>query len=143
MVIKKELEYIDRLKKGDTATLSINLNRSVNTYCYDYSNVEINYRNKEDSRRLKEIYTDGSRIDNKVDSGLVVYDDMEEVCTKGYKLNDDATVFMAELYAIDKAISYVNINKIQLMVMISTLLSQIIFLHCRLLPSCMKEGTIQ
>lgn len=97
LVIKKEVEYIENLKRIEMDNLSINLNKINNEYHFVYNKVEIKYRNKNDERSIKEIYTDGS--------GLVVYRNMEEINIKGYKLNDEATVFMAELYAIDKAIN--------------------------------------
>lgn len=60
-----------------------------------------------DKRRVRGIYTDGSKMENKVRSGLVVFNNSEEIASRGYRINDCTTVFMAELYAIDKAIEYI------------------------------------
>lgn len=50
------------------------------------------------------IFTDGSRIDNKVGAGIAIYRDNVLVKEISIRLNNDATVFMAEAYAIKIAL---------------------------------------
>ncbi|GIY37466.1 RNA-directed DNA polymerase from mobile element jockey [Caerostris darwini] len=58
------------------------------------------------------IYTDGSKLNSQVGGAFVVFQQNSETCFKKYRLSNSATVFMAELVAIDKAIEYVILHKI-------------------------------
>ena len=49
------------------------------------------------------VFTDGSKLDGKVGSGLVIYEGKREILSASFRLGDDATVFMAEVVAIAKA----------------------------------------
>ena len=48
-------------------------------------------------------YTDGSKINGQAGSGLVVYHGKNELLTRSYRLPDHATVFQAEIVAIERA----------------------------------------
>lgn len=52
------------------------------------------------------IYTDGSKMLNKVGGAYVVYLDDKEIFNKQFRLNDETTVYLAELYAIKSAVDY-------------------------------------
>ncbi|XP_023240776.1 uncharacterized protein LOC111639209 [Centruroides sculpturatus] len=56
------------------------------------------------------IYTDGSRINNSVGCGLVIYENTTELSYQTYRLDDKCTVFQAELFAIWKAVEHINRN---------------------------------
>lgn len=92
---------------------AIDLNLTSGEYLIDCVSVDIHYRNKIDERMRFEIYTDGSKLNNKVGSAITVYKDQQEVESVQYILNDEASVFMAELFAIDKAIDYVIKNSVK------------------------------
>ena len=49
------------------------------------------------------VYTDGSRKDERTGAGCVVYKGKREVCSESVRLPDYATVFQAEIKAIDRA----------------------------------------
>lgn len=85
----KEIEYINTLKEMKLDRTAINLNLRNSDYHLDFLNVDIKHKNKSDLRKKKEIYMDGSRMDNKVGSGLVVYNKYEESISKCYRLNDN------------------------------------------------------
>lgn len=68
------------MEMNDTA---INLNKKNNVYKIKFPNLEIKYRNKTDRRCNREIYTDGSKIDNKVGSALVAYNYTNKVYHDG------------------------------------------------------------
>lgn len=106
LILEMELEYNNILNKINMYNTAINLNVKNKDYYLNFSRVEIKYRNKFE-RRENEVYTDGSKIDNKVGSSIVVFNNTEKIVNKGYRLNDGTTVFMAELYAIDKAVEYI------------------------------------
>ena len=52
------------------------------------------------------IYTDGSKTDNGVGSGFVIYHKHERIHTDSISLPDSTTVFQAEIIAIFKAMLY-------------------------------------
>ncbi|XP_023235328.1 uncharacterized protein LOC111634717 [Centruroides sculpturatus] len=54
------------------------------------------------------IFTDGSRINNSVGCSFVIYNNNSEISQQTFRLDDRCTVFQAELFAIGKAIDYVN-----------------------------------
>lgn len=55
-----------------------------------------------------EIFTDGSKIDEKVGAGYAVYHNRRCIYKESLRLNDDASVFQAEVYAIEKAMSFIR-----------------------------------
>lgn len=86
----------------------LNFNKRNTSYNIKYPKVNINCRKKNDTRRENEIYTDGSKLNNQVGSAMVVYKNKNKKnYHKYYRLNNDATVYMAEVFAIDQAIDYV------------------------------------
>lgn len=107
LVLGKELEFHKDIKDVETNNTQINLNKKNNVYRINCPSLEIRYRNKLDRRSDKEIYTDGSKINDKVGSAIVVYNYRNKIYQDSYRLNDEATVYMAELLAIEKAIDYV------------------------------------
>lgn len=54
---------------------NFNLNKKCNTYNIEYPNISITHRNKNDQINNWEIYTDGSKIDNRVGASIVIYKD--------------------------------------------------------------------
>ncbi|GIY54774.1 hypothetical protein CDAR_391091 [Caerostris darwini] len=58
------------------------------------------------------IYTDGSKKKDRVGSAIVLLKENVETYHQYWRLNDEATVFMAELHAIKKAIEYISNNSI-------------------------------
>ena len=60
-------------------------------------------RAKHRQRSEYNVFTDGSKLDGRTGSGLVVYRGHEEVHSQWYKLPDHATVFQAEIAAIEEA----------------------------------------
>ncbi|GBO07856.1 hypothetical protein AVEN_113758-1 [Araneus ventricosus] len=53
------------------------------------------------------IFTDGSKIGNRVGAAFVHYAKKQEITKSQYKLADHNTVYMAEVLAIHKAIDYI------------------------------------
>ena len=49
------------------------------------------------------VYTDGSKINNKVGSAFVVFKGNKIIHFQNYRLSDHATVFQAEIHAITQA----------------------------------------
>ncbi|GIY54769.1 uncharacterized protein CDAR_391051 [Caerostris darwini] len=58
------------------------------------------------------IYTDGSKMNNQVGAAFVVLEQDRETCFQKCRLSNPATVFMAELVAIVKAIDFVILHAI-------------------------------
>ena len=56
------------------------------------------------------IYTDGSLANKKVGSGLIAYYDTTQTGYRYDRLNDDATVFQAEVWALNRAANFVTAN---------------------------------
>ena len=55
-------------------------------------------------------YTDGSRTENGSGAGYVIYYKNKPVAHASIKLNDEATVFQAEIIALKKAAEYIRMN---------------------------------
>ncbi|GIX89069.1 hypothetical protein CEXT_72971 [Caerostris extrusa] len=53
------------------------------------------------------IYTDGSKMEQKTVSAFVVFQDGKQILHMSVRLNDEATVYLAELNAIDLAVEHV------------------------------------
>lgn len=53
------------------------------------------------------IYTDGSKLNNKVGFGFLVIEEDQVIAEFKYRLNDSAKVFNAEVQAIAEAIKYI------------------------------------
>ncbi|GBO45289.1 hypothetical protein AVEN_148130-1 [Araneus ventricosus] len=53
------------------------------------------------------IFTDGSKIGNRVGAAFVHYANKQEITKSQYRLADHNTVYMAEVFAIHKAIDYI------------------------------------
>ncbi|GIY71750.1 uncharacterized protein CEXT_614591 [Caerostris extrusa] len=58
------------------------------------------------------IFTDGSKMSNKVGSAMVVVENGVETSHETVRINDEASVFMAELKAIEMAINHIISNNI-------------------------------
>ncbi|GIX77396.1 putative 115 kDa protein in type-1 retrotransposable element R1DM [Caerostris darwini] len=58
------------------------------------------------------IFTDGSKMNNRVGSAMVVVENGVETSHKFVRINDEASVFMAELEAIEMAIHHIISNNI-------------------------------
>ncbi|GIY44537.1 uncharacterized protein CDAR_189441 [Caerostris darwini] len=58
------------------------------------------------------IYTDGSKKEDRVGSAIVLLKENVENYHHYWRLNDEATVFMAELHAIHKAIEFLSDNSL-------------------------------
>ncbi|GIY99053.1 retrovirus-related Pol polyprotein from type-1 retrotransposable element R1 4 [Caerostris extrusa] len=69
-----------------------------------------NYYN--DSLEGTLIFTDGSKMDNKVGGVFVVYHKNKEIDHSCFRLSNHASVYLAELTAISKALDYVSNNNI-------------------------------
>ncbi|GBM38966.1 hypothetical protein AVEN_271074-1 [Araneus ventricosus] len=52
-------------------------------------------------------FTDGSKIGNIVGTAFIHYANKQEITKSQYRLTDHNTVYMAELFAIHKAIDYI------------------------------------
>ncbi|GIZ03963.1 RNase H domain-containing protein [Caerostris extrusa] len=59
------------------------------------------------------IFTDGSKMNNKVAGAFVVYNNNIEADYKTFRISDHATVYMTELLAISKAMEYFSINHLE------------------------------
>ncbi|XP_035213931.1 uncharacterized protein LOC118187764 [Stegodyphus dumicola] len=55
-----------------------------------------------------ETYTDGSKMENKVGAAFVAYLNNEEIHKEQYRLNDEATVFQAEVLALKRALLWID-----------------------------------
>ncbi|GBL73252.1 hypothetical protein AVEN_159303-1 [Araneus ventricosus] len=55
-------------------------------------------------------FTDGSKMDGRVDSVFVVFHNKTELDYKKFRLNESSTVFIAELIAIQQSVQYVRAN---------------------------------
>lgn len=105
--ILKEIDYINYIKNLEIDMSGINLNLSNNAYYNNAICVHFNIKHDKNLGSFTEIYTDGSKVNERVGAGVVIYKDQVEVDSFSYRLNNNATVFMAELYAIYRAIAFV------------------------------------
>ncbi|XP_035204469.1 uncharacterized protein LOC118179409 [Stegodyphus dumicola] len=55
-----------------------------------------------------ETYTDGSKMENKVGAAFVAFLNNEEIHREQYRLNDEATVFQAEVLALKRALLWID-----------------------------------
>jgi hypothetical protein len=62
--------------------------------------------------RDRRIYTDGSKIDNRVGCAFVYISQGVVIEHRQFRLNDDSTVFQAELYAIYMAVEFIIHNEL-------------------------------
>ena len=58
-------------------------------------------------------YTDGSKMDSGVGAGIYIKNGKETAITKAYHLNDETSVFQAEMMAINKAIETLDDQKVK------------------------------
>lgn len=107
LVISKEIDYVNYINNLEINYTGINLNTLNNDYYNNAVRVYFNTKHDKDIGHHIELYTDGSKVNNNVGAGVVVYNNQVEVTSFTYRLNSDATVFMAELYAIDRAVAYI------------------------------------
>ncbi|GIX77322.1 uncharacterized protein CDAR_276531 [Caerostris darwini] len=70
-------------------------------------NFTINWTHYNQETNGIKIFTDGSKMEQKTGSAFAVYQDGEEISHVSVRLNDEATVYLAELNAIDLAVNYV------------------------------------
>lgn len=111
LVLLKELEFQEDLKKMEISENKVNLNIRKNNYNIEYPIVDINCRTVKDQRLIDEIYTDGSKMNGQVGSAIIVYKNKQRIHQEYCRLNNEATVYMAELLAIKKAIDYVVMKR--------------------------------
>ncbi|GIX77305.1 uncharacterized protein CDAR_276451 [Caerostris darwini] len=78
-----------------------------------------NYFNNSNITAGTLIYTDGSKMNNRVGGAFVAYDKGKEIFSHGFRLSDHETVFSAERMAIEAAIDFVINNNIQISSIIS------------------------
>lgn len=90
----------------------LELKSKLNEMLLDKSAINLNIRSKFDERKTNEIYTDGSKIRDRVGCSITIYNNKNKITSFGYRLNDQATVFMSKLLAIEKAINYIINNQL-------------------------------
>ncbi|XP_023236859.1 uncharacterized protein LOC111635946 [Centruroides sculpturatus] len=112
----REKEKFHHIKWGKEIT--------VNTAVYNQEDIEWNYPYRDtlfptgQGIRLErdlgdsciDVFTDGSKIEGNVGCSFVVYNNNNEVNNEIYKLDNMCSVFQAELFAIGKAIEFINRN---------------------------------
>ncbi|XP_035204546.1 uncharacterized protein LOC118179482 [Stegodyphus dumicola] len=57
-----------------------------------------------------EAFTDGSKKDNRVGAAFVIYKNSQEIMSKQIRLNDEATVFQAEVVALKEVCKWLSHN---------------------------------
>ncbi|XP_035221861.1 uncharacterized protein LOC118194766 [Stegodyphus dumicola] len=57
-----------------------------------------------------EAFTDGSKKDNRVGAAFVIYNNSQEITSKQIRLNDEATVFQAEVVALKEVCKWLSHN---------------------------------
>ncbi|GIX69948.1 RNase H domain-containing protein [Caerostris darwini] len=78
-----------------------------------------NYFNSKNNTAGTLIYTDGSKMNNRVGGAFVVYDKGLEIYSHGLRLSDHESVYSAERMAIEAAIDFAINNNLQLSSIIS------------------------
>lgn len=79
-------------------------------YVIPDKNLKFNIRKINDPKDYFEIFTDGSKTDDKVDCSFIMFDDIKKVYYEKYRLNNEFSVYITELTAIDKAVDHVINN---------------------------------
>ncbi|GIY79602.1 uncharacterized protein CDAR_57051 [Caerostris darwini] len=82
-----------------------------------------NYFNSKNNTAGTLIYTDGSKMNNRVGGAFVVYDKGLEIYSHGFRLSDHESVYSAERMAIEATIDFAINNNLQLSSIISDLRS--------------------
>ncbi|GBL81515.1 hypothetical protein AVEN_143769-1 [Araneus ventricosus] len=63
--------------------------------------------------RCFSVFTDGSRMNGRVGSAYVIYYGNDEIDFSMIRLSDNSSVFMAEVFAINKAVDEIIFRKIE------------------------------
>ncbi|GIY65165.1 putative 115 kDa protein in type-1 retrotransposable element R1DM [Caerostris darwini] len=71
-----------------------------------WTKTAINWNNFSDNMQGTLIYTDGSKINDRVGGAFVVLEQDKETYSQTFRLSDSVKVFMAELAAIEKALDF-------------------------------------
>ncbi|GIY74159.1 uncharacterized protein CDAR_166411 [Caerostris darwini] len=71
-----------------------------------WTKISITWNHAPESLQGTLIYTDGSKLNDRVGGAFVVFQQGVETYSQTFRLSDTATVFMAELVAIDKALDF-------------------------------------
>ncbi|XP_023212991.1 uncharacterized protein LOC111615786 [Centruroides sculpturatus] len=66
---------------------------------------------KEEEEGEYNIFTDGSKLEGRVGSSFVVYENETEICHEKYRLRDCCSVHQAEMFAIMKAVEWVALTR--------------------------------
>ncbi|GBL80327.1 hypothetical protein AVEN_92243-1 [Araneus ventricosus] len=74
------------------------------------------------------IYTDGSKIQNRVGCAFVYFQENDEIFSELFRLSDEATVFLAEVVAIRQAVKYIIGRQLMQAKIISDSRSALMFL---------------
>lgn len=80
----------------ETGNDKVNLNKRKNKFNITYPVIDINSRTANDQRTNNEMYTDGSKMNDRVGSAIIVYKDMNRIHQEFYRINNEATVYMAQ-----------------------------------------------
>ncbi|XP_067141829.1 uncharacterized protein [Centruroides vittatus] len=75
---------------------------------------------EEEDRDEIEIYTDGSKVENRVGASFIVIKDKEEIHQAQYRLDDRCSVYQAELFAILQSIKWILSTSVSVPVIINT-----------------------
>ncbi|KMQ81828.1 non-ltr retrotransposon cats, partial [Lasius niger] len=74
-------------------------------------NANQNIFEKVNNKAEMQIFTDGSKMDDRVGCAFVAYKNETEIYNEEHRLSDMATVYQAELYAIKKSLDWMDKNK--------------------------------
>ncbi|GIX87724.1 uncharacterized protein CDAR_617111 [Caerostris darwini] len=114
----KHIKKLHNIKMGQSEVsihgLSIQPN-SINIrkpFIHSWNKTTLNWTLFSDNLQGTLIYTDGSKMNNQVGGAFVVLEQDRGTCFQKYRISNSATVFMAELVAIDKAIDFVILHAI-------------------------------
>ena len=95
----------------------------------------------------KRQYTDGSKTNNGVGAGFVVYYKRERIHTESISLPDTATVFQAEVTAIYKAmlymVRYCNTHKVSFLKILCDSQATILALNAKDINSKIVSSTVE
>lgn len=113
-LICEKLYKLYKLKQGQTIEInnspynSKEVDLPLHTYEEPWDEFQIEWHNKEEPHTNLHIYTDGSKMDDRVGFAYLVLENNNIVAKIQHRIHSYATVFMAELKAIHEAIKYVE-----------------------------------
>lgn len=109
-ILNKEIDYYKSVTDKHNDVRKIDMGLKTISHNISYKHFSYGIREVGAENEYREIYIDGSRMNNKTGCSIVIYVNDVEIENKVYRLNNESSVYIAEITAINCAIEYILLN---------------------------------